>query len=330
MGGKRRHLSIIAVIVGPVMGIISGLLVSYTATGEAKPFIETIISTATSRAHLESVARVMGPIVASAVGLSLAYRSGFITIGSEGQVLLGALATLGVVSYTSLGDMGTIVPLTVSLLVALLIGGLWGLIPGILRAYLGVNEILSSLMLNYVSVSIVNYMVSGPWRAGAFTATRSIPDSINVGPLTILLILGVLAGAYEVILRYTRLGISLEARGIAPRAAYTYAISPRKAVLYASILAGITAGLGGWLFMIALQRSFTALSQPPGYGYMGVLVAWLSLRIPLATLAGGALFSLLIIAGFSLQTSGIPFNTVLLIQSLIVLSTLAMIALSRR
>ncbi len=319
-----------ALTAGLLLGLLSGSIVSYIAVGDALLFPETITSIIESPSHLKSIVRVMGPIVASAVGLSLAYRSGFITIGSEGQVLLGALATLGVLSYTSLGELSHITAFLVSLTAAAVVGGLWGLVPGLLRAYLNVNEILTSLMLNYVSLSIVNYMVSGPWRAGAFTATKSLPEWASIGVLTVLSILAVIAVAYEAVLRYTRLGVGLEARGIAPRAAHTYAISPDRAVIYASLLSGVTAGIGGWLFMITLQRGFTALSQPPGYGYMGILVAWLSNRSPLATLAGGALFSLLIIAGFSMQTSGIPLNTVLLIQSVIVLSTLSFMVLARR
>ncbi|GAB6148063.1 ABC transporter permease subunit [Stetteria hydrogenophila] len=278
-----------------------------------------VIGVFTSPSGLEAAVKYMGPITCSAAGLTLAYRAGFITIGSEGQVLLGSAAALWLLAYAwpTAPRAGGV---AAALALAALVGAAWGSIPGLLRVYARVNEVLSSLMLNYVALSALNYLIAGPWRAGAFTATRPVPDEYSLGYLHIAVVVVAAAVLFEFIRARTKLGVAAEAYGAAVRAAETYTLPRRTLILAVAVLSGAAAGLGGGLMMLSFQRSFQAMSQPPGYGYMGVLVAWLSGTSALATLPVSLFFSALVVAGYSLQALGVPFNFVLLTQAMAVLA----------
>ncbi len=273
----------------------------------------------TSTAGLEAAVKYMGPIAASAAGLALAYRAGFITIGAEGQVLLGSAVALWLLAY-AWTNAPAIVGVPAALALASLAGAVWGAIPGLLRVYGGVNEVLSSLMLNYVALSIINYLVAGPWRAGPFTATRPLPDEYAVGPVAVAIAVVGLAGLFEFIHRRTRLGVAAEAYGAAPKAAVTYTMPRGRLIMALALLSGAAAGFGGGLMMLSFQRTLQAMSQPPGYGYMGVLVAWLAGRRAAVAVPAALFFSVLVVAGYSMEALGVPFNFVLLVQAMAVLA----------
>ncbi len=280
-----------------------------------------------SPAGLEAAVKYMGPIAASAAGLAPAYRAGFITIGAEGQVLLGSAVTLWLLVY-AWPDAPVALGVALSLALAALVGAAWGAVPGILRVYGRVNEVLSSLMLNYVALSTINYLVAGPWRAGPFTATKPLPDEYSIGLLGVAIAVLGLAAFFEFIHKRTRLGVAAEAYGAAPRAALTYTMPRGRLILTLALLSGAAAGIGGGLIMLSFQRSLQAMSQPPGYGYMGVLVAWLAGRRAAATVPAALFFSVLVVAGYSMEALGVPFNFVLLVQALAVLAA-ALVGIGR-
>jgi ABC-type uncharacterized transport system permease subunit len=315
-------------LVFTLAGIAGLILIAYTTPAGIKGTFSALAIVYSHEGLLKTALEYSGPIVTSAIGLSLAYRAGFITIGSEGQVLLGTMVALWTTSYSGL-NLSRPSMLLISIFVAGIAGGLLGLIPGILRAYWEVNETLSSLMLNYVVLAFANYLIAGPWRIGPFTQTREVPDIYSVNPLDVLLIAIILALVYELLIKRSKLGVAAEALGKAPKAAYTYTIPITKVLIYISLLQGFAAGVGGALMIMGFQKNLTAMNQSPGYGYMGILVTWMALLDPLLSIVIGYFFSTLIVAGYILQSSGVPFNTVLLIQSLIVLTFVGYMAVRR-
>ncbi len=325
---ERRNPALSA-LAGIGVGILLSMVIGLWTPAGPMGILNALLKVYTSPSHLISTVLYSGPIVASAAGLSLAYRGRFITIGSEGQVILGSIITIGLIVYSGLSGLHPIVLVAMAFLAAGLLGAVWGVIPGVLRAYLGVNEILSSLMLNYVALYLVNYLVSGPWSKGPFTMTHEIGPEYSMPALQVLIILVAVVLLYEWLLRYTSFGLGVRAYGSAPRAAKTYGFDPRRLILGISAVSGAVAGVGGTLMMLGFQHSLKSMSQPPGYGYMGILVAWLSFRSPLGSLFGGLFFASLLTAGYQLQIVGVPLNTVLAMQAVIVLSVLVMATLSQ-
>lgn len=310
---------------GFALSILLGALTPVGVTGVARALY---VNLSEPRFWLLSLP-YFAPIAASAAGLTLAYRAGFITIGSEGQVILGAVAAYGLLYFT-LSQLHPVLALAVAMAAAALTGALYGLVVGVLRVYLGANETLVSLMLNYIAVALVNYLVAGPWQSGPFTRTEPLPDRFWISGPASAIVATIFIVLLEALYVYTRLGIAVDSISRARRAAETYGIDPGRAILVVAALAGAAAGLGGGLYMAAEQHQLLSLGkQGLGYGYMGILAAWLAGLRPAATIAAGLLITLLYNMFVSLQLQGIPASFVLAFEAVIVLSVLASTTLSR-
>ena len=269
------------------------------------------------------------PIGLSAAGLALAYRAGFITIGSEGQVILGLIVAHGILAYV-LQDAPVLPGLAVALLLAAAAGGAYGLLVGAMRAYLGTNETLISLMLNYVAIALVNYLVSGPWKAGRFTMTVVLPEKFWISGVFAATIAAIAIVLIDLMHQFTRLGVAIDAIGAAKKAAETYGVNPRKTILAVAVLSGAAAGFGGALYILSIHTALTTIGKGGlGYGYMGVLAAWLAGLRPLGALAAGMLLAVLYNMISALQLQGIPASLVYAFEAILVLSVLIATTLSR-
>jgi general nucleoside transport system permease protein len=228
------------------------------------------------------------PIFLCALGVALSFRMQIWNIGAEGQFALGAVgATFVALSFPGLPGIA-LMPLM--FLAAMLAGGAWGLIPAVLRLRLGVNEIISSLMLNYIGILVLEYLVFGVWKDPAsfgFPMTAEFASGgqiarlgpalgLNLGKLHWGLLACPLAGvAYSVFLSRTRLGFELAACGEGERVA-------RYAQLPYGFLVLLVMGLGGGLAGLAgcIETSATLGRLQPtvmaGYGYTAIVVAWLA------------------------------------------------------
>lgn len=271
------------------------------------------------------------PILFCALATALPARMGLISVGAEGQLYFGALAGTAIVLHMTSAPVWQLLP--AALLLTLLGGGLWGAIPGLLRAALGVNETIVTILMNYVAIQLVQYAVYGPWKdAGnlGWPATIAFPDAskfpaIDLGgistdwalPLAVLL-----AVLLHVFVEKSRWGTGLGLLRSNPRVARMAGLSYTVQTLLVMTLAGGLAGLAGYVQTANVQTHL----QPDissGYGYVGFLVAWLAgqnfLRIiPLAIVMGG-----LLSAGDALQLfAQLPFANTVVMQALLFMSVL--------
>lgn len=239
---------------------------------------------------LESTMLKAIPIFLCSLGVAIAFRMQVWNIGAEGQFALGAVGgTWAVLTFPNL-PMVLMLPLI--LFCAAVAGGVWGFIPGILRLKCGLNEIISTLMLNYVGILFLQYLIYGSWKAPGsfgFPMTDIFPDAATF-PMILgrihagILLCVVTAIGLGLFLRRTRLGYELFAAGENPRAA-KYARMPYGLLLVlVLVLSGAMAGMAG---SVEVSATFNRL-QPSvctGYGYTAIVVAWLSrLRITSITL----------------------------------------------
>jgi simple sugar transport system permease protein len=275
------------------------------------------------------------PIALCALGIALAYRARIWNIGAEGQLYFGAFAAAGVGIGLPDGTPAALaIPLV--LLAGMAAGAGWALLAALPRAYLGMNEILSTLMLNYIAILWVSYLVDGPWAdpsAFSFPYSRPLIDEARIGRLLGNVhfgVLAMLAGAVLLALldRGLRFGYELRVAGDAPRAATYAGIPARATIILAMLLAGLLAGLAGAIEVSAsIGRLQTGLS--PGYGFMAILVAWLAGGRPAAILLVAVLYAGLLNGGFALQVSGIPPAIGTILQAMLLLAALATVNLGR-
>ncbi len=236
------------------------------------------------------------PVLFPALGLIVAFRMGFWNIGAEGQLLVGMAAAtwVGVFLADRLPGASVLPAMVVAAFVA---GALWAAGPALLRVWLGVNEVLTTLMLNYVAVHLVNYLVEYRWkdpRGFGFIRTPPLHESARMGAAEGAILVALAAGLVYFMLRYTRLGFELRIIGSSPKAARYAGISYAKVTLLAMLISGGLAGLGGMSVVAGLTGELMeAQRMSPGYGYTGIIAAWLGRLHPAAVVAASLFLGLI-------------------------------------
>jgi ABC-type uncharacterized transport system permease subunit len=223
---------------------------------------------------------------------------------------------------------------TLMALSGMLFGALWGFIPGFLKAKFNVNEIISTLMMNYIAVEWNNYFIFAVWTEGGFQMSRmfqrnawlprlsdygkTLPAFSGLTTHMGLLFAIVAAIILWIILSKSRWGYEIRLIGDNPRAAQYAGVSISKNIILVMMVSGALAGLAGMSEIAGVvHRLQGAIS--PGYGYTGIIIAWLAKLNPLAVIFVSILFGALILAGREVQPSGIPT----LIQGVIMVSLIA-------
>lgn len=274
------------------------------------------------------------PLLLVALGICIAFRGGVINIGGEGQLLLGAVAStlVGLANPNMPGYL--LIPL--ALLVGFLAGGAWGAIPGLLKAYFNVNEILSTIMMNAIAVQGMNYLLRGPMidpvqlesasripqtarLSAAFDLPRLIPTRLHLG--TGLAIIA--AFLVFIFLWRTVVGYRIRAVGLNPNASRYAGINVPKHVVLSMLLSGAFCGLAGMIQVYGLHhRMFTdgsAMGFTGSAGFNGIVVALFGQLHPLGAIPASFLFGALIVGANKLQrVMQVPSSFIIALNGLVV------------
>lgn len=268
------------------------------------------------------------PLVLVGTGLALAFRAKFWNIGAESQLLLGAVfSTWAGLTWGPSLPGWLIVP--VMFLAGFLGGALWGMIPAALKIRFGINEVISTLMLNYIAAEFVKFLVVGPWK-GATKYGYPYTDDLPAHAILKLLpgtrispVLVVIALAAAVILAFlifrTRFGYEVRVIGENREAARYAGIDFFRTSLLFMAISGGLAGIAGTGELAAIHHH---LSYPEtlsaGYGFTAIIVAWLGRLNPLLVVVSGIFFAGIIVGGDAIQMSlGLPAATVQIFNGLI-------------
>jgi simple sugar transport system permease protein len=244
-------------------------------------------------------------------------------IGAEGQFIMGAFGASAVVLAPLLpATTSPWIFIPVMMIAGMLAGALWGFIPGFLKAKFNVNEIISSLMLNYISVAWINFWIFAVWTEGGFQMTPKFPENAWLPRLLdysdrfpILrgltthfgLVLGIVAAIVLWLLIYrSRWGYEIRLIGDNPQAAQYAGINIARNSVLVMMLSGALAGLGGMSEVTGVVHRLQTSPIAAGYGFTGIIVAWLAKLNPLMVILVLILFGALILAGREIQPSGIP------------------------
>lgn len=298
--------------------------------GEA---LGTLLSGTLGSAHgLAETARRAIPLLLIGSGLALCFRAQFFNVGGDGQLLTGAVAATGVALFVPLPP-----PLALPAMFAAAFAGgaLWILVPALLRARLGVNEILTTLMLNHVAAYGVLWLVQGPWKGATvrgFPYTDPFPAHAQLPVLSgtrvhwPTLLLGVAAAvALQVLLRRTPFGYELRVVGHSPAAARYAGIPGGRVLMGAALLSGGLAGLAGAGEVAGVHhRLLNPAHVALGYGYTATVVAWLARGHPALTLLTAPFLGLVFAGGDVLKVAlRMPFRVVDVFTGLILLCVVA-------
>ncbi len=262
------------------------------------------------------------PLILVGLACSLAFRMKLWNIGAEGQFFLGAFGASAIVLIPVLPkDAPKWLFILVMALAGMLCGALWGFIPGYLKAKFKVNEVISTLMMNYIAIAWNNYFIYAVWSEGGFQMSKVFPKNAWLPRLSeyaasvpefrgltlhLGLVFGILAAIIVwVILYRSKWGYEIRLIGDNPRAAQYTGISITKNVVFVMMLSGALAGLAGMSEISGVVHRLQGTISP-GYGFTGIIVAWLAKLNPFAVILVSILFGALILAGREIQPSGVP------------------------
>ncbi len=271
------------------------------------------------------VNRVM-PLLLIALGVVFSFRAGVFNVGGEGQLYVGAIAATA--AALSAPDLPGPLPAICAVAAGIAAGALWGWIPGVLKVRLGLDEVVSTLMLNFIAILLTEYLVTNPLRDptayGAVSrmipARAWLPDIPHLpgatsGALAALLLALV---AWAVLFR-NEWGAELRAAGLNPRFAETVGIEAGRTVVLAMLVSGGLAGLAGAFYVLGIGHRFEQ-NFSPGFGLVGLTVALLARVHPLGAVATAAFYALILNGAAYMQIdTDVPRSLVNLIAGLLVL-----------
>jgi simple sugar transport system permease protein len=263
------------------------------------------------------------------VGIALAARMLLWNIGGDGQIYMGAIAASGVALF--IPRLPAIVMIPTMMAAGFAGGALWMAVPALLRAFMGVNEIITTLMLNYIAISWNDYLVFGPWKdprgfneptSAQFPSTAMLStlwgSRVHIG-----IFFGLAAAVIlYLVLKRTRWGYEVRVTGESQKAARYAGMNIKRNILLVMLISGGLAGLAG---MAEVAGVLGRLQQgiSPGYGYTAILVAVMAKLDPLAIVVVSLLFGGLLVGGYAVQTIGVPNAIVSTLQGAIIFFVLA-------
>lgn len=287
------------------------------------------------------------PLMLIGVGICVSFRGGVINIGGEGQMILGALAAT-VVALNMEESPGWIIMIVASI-IGLFGGALWGLIPGYLKAYFNVNEILSTVMMNAIAVQLMNYLLAGPLidprqiemgtripETARFTRAADLPrlwmpTRLHAG----LIVAIVVALLIWVLLWRTPLGYRIRAVGLNQRASRYAGISVGRYAMLSLTMSGALAGLAGAIQVLGLNHRMFTDGSATGFtgsaGFNGIVVALFGGLHPIGTIPASILFGGLLVGANQLQRdTQVPSALAITLNGLVVIFVVASQTWARR
>jgi simple sugar transport system permease protein len=320
---KRSQSSRMALLLAPVGAVVftllvSALLVWWAGADVAQTYGLLLRGGFGSVFALSETFTRAIPLMLTGLAAAVAFRARLFNIGAEGQLYVGALAAVAVGGLHGGSGFDLPVPLLfgLMLLAAALAGALLLLGPALLKARLGVDEVVTTLLLNFIVLLLVSLMLDGPMKdptAMGWPQSVALMGELELSKLVEqtrvhsgLLIAAALAVAVWVLMKYTVLGFDIRAVGANARAAAFAGVPVTRTVVLVAMLSGALAGLAGAI-EVAGRTSYLTLDMSPGYGYSGIVIAMLAGLHPLGVVAASVFVAGVLVGADSMSRAiGVP------------------------
>lgn len=340
---QQGIISCLASLIAIVIGLLVGLVVLYLLNAPyAMVGFERILTTGIN--SVEKFAKVLyqaAPLMLCGLSVAFAFKTGLFNIGASGQYTVGAFCALAAGIQFQL-------PWYVALLCAMIGGAVWGAIPGICKALFNVNEVITSIMFNWIGMFLVNMcilnmpmMIANAWgKSSVKDRTAALKDAnqsailpklgldelmnsnyINAG----IFIAIIMAVVIWVVLQRTTFGYELKACGYNRNASQYAGINAKRNIVYSMIIAGALAGMGGGVYYLSGTGQYTLVKVLLPMGFNGIPVALLASSHPLGVIFSALFISYIQVGGDALQPYFIKENIDIIIASIIYLSAIALL-----
>ncbi len=326
---KRENTPVSLKFIVPAVSILIGLIIGaiailFKGVNPLKVYQALTIGAFSSKYTFSETLVAATPLILIAAGLILVFKMNFWNIGAYGQYILGAIFS----SYFALfwsPNVPRPIMLTVMVIAGMAGGALWAIIPALLKAYWEVNEVISTLLLNYIALFTLKFLMYGKWRdplSHGFPLSKPFPDNAQLPKLIYhtRLNIGFVFGIIAVIiiwyiLKKTKFGYEIRVIGENARAARYAGISVARNIIIAMAISGALAGLAGMVQVSGIIH-LLQIQINPNYGYTAIIVAWLAYLDPIAAFFVAVFLGGLASGGYQIQiTMRVPFGIVNVIES---------------
>lgn len=330
---RKRMIGFIVPLLSILMAVLIGATIMVCLGANPVTALQSLVMGAFgSKANIGTTLTKATPLIFTGLCACFAYKCGVFNLGGEGQFIMGSIAACYVTLLTGITGPAAIV---LALIAAAVAGGLWGFIPGILKITRGQNEMIISIMFNYIATLLMGVVYTNWLREGSVPQTMAVPKESQLPRIVpgMRVTWGfVIAVAVGLIIYYflyrTSGGFKLRAVGINATAARFNGFPVRRFILTSFIVSGAIAGLGGGAELLGTQ--FRLINgYAAGYGFDGVAMALIGQLHPIATIFVAIFFAALRAGATTMQAAtGVPTSVSDIIQALVIVFTVAGMALT--
>jgi simple sugar transport system permease protein len=345
---KRRSLripistNILASLISIGVGLIVGLILLYVLNAKAAggAFISLITTGFRSSDKFAKVLYQAAPLIMTGLSVGFAFKTGLFNIGATGQYTVGAAAALiGAIQFQQ--------PWYVCLLLALIGGAIWGIFPGLFKALFNVNEVITSIMFNWIAMFAVNLtinnlpmMLAKYWGGAQMDRTANLAQAnpnaliprmgldvlMKSNYMNISIFIAILFAIVAwIILSKTTFGYELKACGFNRNASIYAGINAKRNIVLSMVIAGAFAGVGGGLYFLAGTGQYTLLKQLLVAGFNGIPVALLATSNPIGTVFSAFFVSYIQVGGDAMQPDFVKEIIDIIISVIIYLAAFALL-----
>lgn len=315
--------------------IVGAVFLTITGNSPGEVYAKMLDSSFGSARTISETLVASTPLILTGVAAAIAFKMLVWNIGAEGQLMFGAVVAAGVGIALGEGAL-TVVAVPILIIAGTAGGAAWAGIAAVPRVYLGTNEIITTLMLNFIALNLMNYLVFGsfsPWRdpnSAQFPQGRPLGDGASMPTIVesqrvdygLLIAIGVAVFAWFLIGR-TRWGFEVRIAGDSPDAARYAGINVPRKILAVFLMSGASAGLAGGLLVLGILGRLDPQALNVGLGFTGIIVAALARLNPLAVVPVAILIGGLNNAGPAMQSIGVPTATIQMLQGAILVFAVA-------
>jgi len=326
--------SLIPILAVAITFSLTSVLILWADANPFTAYYQFLFSPLSSRVSALEVLVKSTPLILTGIAVAFAFSAGYWNIGAEGQLLAGAIAAAGL--GLALEGVSPYLAIPCMLLGGFAAGLLWALGPALLKVKLGVDEVVTTLLMNTVILFLISFLLNGVWR----DPISSWPQSPQIADVTVFpklvmrsrlhlgfLVAWIAVGVTWIVLNRTGLGLKMRAVGLGRSAAQFAGVSVTRTVLTAALVSGGIAGLAGVGEVAGIHfHLIEAIS--PGYGYTGIIVATLGGLNPLGVSLAALFIGLIETGAQSVSRAlGVPIYLGNVVEAVLLLVTLSMLVL---
>lgn len=323
----KKYISIILISLMPVIlaFLVGAVLISISGNSPSEAYSALFKGALVGKGSIYNTLFSATPLIFTGLATAIAFKANIFNMGVEGQLYLGAFAA-AYVGFTFVG-INPLLHVILALALAMITGGLFAFIPGFLKGFLDVNEMVVTIMLNYVAILFTTYLSSYPFKAEGvgFAATELISESaflprlMQSSQLNVSFFIALLTAAIVYFLfKKTKLGFEIKAIGKNTDFSEAAGMYVAKKTVVIMVISGMLGGLAGAGEILGVHHRFIS-GFSPGYGWDGMTIALLGKNNPLGVLAAAIFFGILKNGGSTMELIvGVPRSLINIIQGLII------------